>query len=172
MQEVKNKLNELYKYQNIDEVNLDIFEEVSNILNDNNINIEDKQEIVYLLIDVSKCLVGFEKIMNKLPFTIQSILKSYNDLKNIQILTETLESCKEYVLPTLFENDVSKYFDFLEEDNNELFIMYDNYYINRFNQYLLDYINRVDVNNEKFASGINKDIVNKIKDLNNCRLKR
>ena len=50
--------------------------------------------------------------------------------------------------------------------------MYDNYYINRFNQYLLNYINRVDVNNEKFASGLNKDMVNKIKDLNNCSLKR
>ncbi len=172
MQEVKNKLNELYKYQNIDEVNLDIFEEVSNNLNDNNINIEDKQEIVYLLIDVSKCLVGVEKIFNKLPFNIQSILKSYNDLKNIQILTETLESCKEYVLPTIFENAVSRYFDFLDDNNNGLFIMYDNYYINRFNQYLLNYINRVDVNNEKFANGLNKDMVNKIKDLNNCSLKR
>ena len=60
-----------------------------------------------------------------------------------------------------------QYLNYLENDNNQLFIMYDNYYINRFNQYLLDYLNRVDINNEKFENGISKDITEKVKELNN-----
>ena len=169
MQEVKNKLNELLNYPNVDNLNLDIFKEISNILNDSNIKIEDKQEIVYLLIEVSKCLLGFETIIKKLPSSLQNILNSYNELKNIQIITETLDNFKEYVIPNIFENVVRDYLNFLENNNNQLFIMYDNYYINNFNKYLLDYINRLDCNNEKFENGINKDYVLRIKELNNIK---
>ena len=160
MQEVKNKLNELLTKINIDNLDLEIFEEVDSNLNDGNINIEDKQEIVYLLIEVSKCLGGFKEIIKELPSNLQKILNSYNELKNIQILFETLENIKEYVIPNIYERAVMQYF------NNQLFIMYDNYYINRFNQYLLDYLNRIDINNEKFENGISKDIVQKVKELN------
>ena len=166
MQEVKNKLKELLNYTNIDNLNLEIFEDVNNILNDNSVDIEDKQDIVYLLIEVSKCLTGFEKIISKLPINLQSILNSYEDLKNIQILFETLENIKEFVMPKIYEKIVIQYLDFLENNNNQEFIMYDNYYINKFNQYLLDYLNRIDINNEKFENGISKDIVDKVKDLN------
>ncbi len=167
MQEVKNKLNELLTKINIDNLDLEIFEEVDSNLNDGNINIEDKQEIVYLLIEVSKCLGGFEEIIKELPSNLQKILNSYNELKNIQILYETLENIKEYVIPNIYERIVMQYLNYLENDNNQLFIMYDNYYINRFNQYLLDYLNRVDINNEKFENGISKDITEKVKELNN-----
>ena len=166
MQEVKNKLNELLTKINIDNLDLEIFEEVDSNLNDGNINIEDKQEIVYLLIEVSKCLGGFKEIIKELPSNLQKILNSYNELKNIQILFETLENIKEYVIPNIYERAVMQYLNYLENDNNQLFIMYDNYYINRFNQYLLDYLNRIDINNEKFENGISKDIVQKVKELN------
>ncbi len=169
MQAVKNKLNELLNYTNADNLNLEIFNEINTILNDNNVNIEDKKEIVYLLIDVSKSLVGFEKILKELPSSLQMILNSYNELKRIQIVTETLENIKEFVIPTIFENVVKDYLDFLENINNQLFIMYDNYYLNKFNQYLLTYINRVDCNNEKFADGLSKDLVDKVKELNNTK---
>lgn len=138
-----------------------LFQEIESYLLNNEIFVEDKIEVITLLFEFIDAYPLIQNKIKDVPISIRYLYRDYVNLKGINVLFEIVNSY-EFPANNDFEDLVTRYLNFLNDTNTELFIQYCSAYIRKFNNQLKNYLNR-EYLGETFEKSFNQDLINDLK---------
>ncbi len=149
MTSFRNSLS-IQKYANL-------FQNISeDLLND---KIDDKGKVIDLLIEFIRSYSVLEDNIEKMPKLIITLYKSHMNLIRLIISLELIENL-EFVVPKPFTETALNYLDYLDNEENQLYINYNYEKIAKFNKRLFQYLEKKDENNCLYQNSIDNDLIN------------
>jgi len=139
-----------------------LFKEIESYLLNNEIFVEDKIEVITLLFEFIDTYPSIQNKINEVPISIRYLYMDYVNLKGFNVLFEIANSY-EFPANNDFEDLATRYLNFLNDNNSELFIQYCSAYIRNFNNKLKSYLNR-EYLGEAFEKSFNQDLINDLKE--------
>ncbi len=134
-----------------------LFQNISeDLLND---KIDDKGKVIDLLIEFIRSYSVLEDNIEKMPKLIITLYKSHMNLIRLIISLELIENL-EFVVPKPFTETALNYLDYLDNEENQLYINYNYEKIAKFNKRLFQYLEKKDENNCLYQNSIDNDLIN------------
>lgn len=157
-QRIENFRNSL-SYEQYEELFLKIEDYLFNIKE----GLQSKEAVLNKLLEIINSCTVFENNISKFPISIQKIYMSYMQFRRLLILFDMIYSC-EFTRVFDFEELMMSYINYLDSFENELFIHLNFSRIKKFNNNILEYLNKKDFNGIKHIENINnKELINTIK---------
>lgn len=132
---------------------MNLFLSISNYLLSSEVSSLEKDEVIKYLLGFIRNFSIIENNISKLPVVIQNLYNSHINLFDILLAFDYIYT-NDYTAIKFFEDTMLRYLDFLENPINEFYI--NNYfsYISKFNNKIIDYLNKVDINGIKHSDNI------------------
>lgn len=146
IKEFRNSLS-YEKYSNL-------FNELENYILNEEIDMLEKESVIYLIIEFIRSFPILEDNINSFPSNIKLLYKSFIEYKDINLLFEQVyytDICMVFD----YIDVVNRYLDFLDKPSNELFIHYCYSKVLSLNKKLLEYLDKKEMNNHT-----NREIIN------------
>lgn len=132
----------------------DFFNELQNYLLNNDIKSEEKDLIINKIIEFISLYPSLYQHVEKLPILITKIYYIDEILNRFTILFEQIENLEITVIKG-FQDITKRYLEFLNNEDNSYYIHNCYSKIEKFNNKLLDYLNRKDSNGVRNEININ-----------------
>lgn len=130
------------------------FEELESYILNDEVVLSLKEETIFLLFEFIRSFPKLEDNINLFPSTIKILFYSFNDFKNLNFLFEQVYYC-DVCKVSDYNDVVNRYFEFLDNPNNELFVHYGYSRITYFNQRLIEYLDKTECTGLK-----NREVIN------------